>query len=253
MPPPLKARDFWIHPDGNTVNWCDEACPSHGENRRAFSLVELMVVMAIMAIVIGLTGPALTALLGSNGISAGASGLAEQLDRARAYAVARQTYVYVGLGNFRGSAPDNQGQAGVGRVGVFTVTSPTGSSVVPADISNCRPIGRMERLNGVMIGKVSSRTGGLERPNNASVVSLEEGATVSPPMTYPLIGATQFAFPWVLEFSPQGMVRILGRPNQPGLVEIGLQAVRGDQAGVDPNVAVIQLSGLIGRITVFRP
>ncbi len=61
---------------------------------RAFTIVELLVVIAILALLVSISGPALQVLRGG---SSQASDLSAALRLARAYAVAKNTYVRVGF------------------------------------------------------------------------------------------------------------------------------------------------------------
>ncbi|SDT93038.1 type II secretion system protein H [Verrucomicrobium sp. GAS474] len=65
---------------------------------RGFSLVELLVVVAIMGTMMALSGPVVTALSGSGSVNKAIIDLSRTLEQARAYAMANGTYVRVGFG-----------------------------------------------------------------------------------------------------------------------------------------------------------
>src|SRR2546425_363539 len=63
----------------------------------AFTLLELLVVIAIIAILMVLVAPAFTNLKGGNDITAAAYTISGALEQARNYAMANNTYVYLGF------------------------------------------------------------------------------------------------------------------------------------------------------------
>src|SRR5438876_862300 len=65
--------------------------------REGFTLLELLVVMAIIAILIVLVAPAFTNIKGGNDITTSAYTITGALEQARNYAMSNNTYVYLGL------------------------------------------------------------------------------------------------------------------------------------------------------------
>lgn len=66
---------------------------SHG-----FSLMELLVVMAIMSMLVAFSGPLVSTLAGANSVDKAVTDLSRTLEQARVYAMAHNTYVRVGFG-----------------------------------------------------------------------------------------------------------------------------------------------------------
>ena len=66
-------------------------------NRSAFSLIELLVVMGIIAILSSLAIPAFNAIRGGGSLTKAANDVSGILEQARAYAMAQNTYVWVGF------------------------------------------------------------------------------------------------------------------------------------------------------------
>ena len=69
-----------------------------GLGQRGFTLVEMLVVIAIMSILITAGGPALDKLTSSHSPAAVAGAISGQLERARSHAMAKNTFVWVRLG-----------------------------------------------------------------------------------------------------------------------------------------------------------
>src|SRR5205085_4205076 len=64
---------------------------------KAFTLIELMVVIAIMVLVAAFIAPAFTALKGAGDVTSAADTVKGVLDQARTYAKANNTYTWVGF------------------------------------------------------------------------------------------------------------------------------------------------------------
>ncbi len=85
--------------------WCAvfSSCRSNAslqifeKERPPFTLVELLVVMSIIGMLALITLPALASLNNSGGMNRAVSGIPLLLDQARAYAMAHNTYVWVGF------------------------------------------------------------------------------------------------------------------------------------------------------------
>jgi len=105
--------------------------------RSGFTLIELLTVVAIIAAMMTLAVPAFNSLKGGSDVKTAAYTISGALENARTYALANNTYVWVGFYEEDGSQPSpNTSQKG-GRVIVLVVASKDGtrysdSSGVPA-------------------------------------------------------------------------------------------------------------------------
>jgi prepilin-type N-terminal cleavage/methylation domain-containing protein len=222
-------------------------------HRLAFTLVELVAVMGIIGVLSTLLIPAIETLGSAGTFSTTASELSQTMDEARAYAVSKRTYVYVGIGEFQASAPQDTGNTGTGRVAMFAVASRDGSRIAQTSdfATKAQPISGLVRLQNVHLTSITDATGGLQRPSNDSVKTLNMSGT--PVLSFPLSGTPRYPCKQCIEFSPQGMARVYGSADLPGFIEIGMIPTKGDATIGTQNVAVVQLSGLTGKSTLYRP
>ncbi len=82
----------------------------------AFSLIELMVVIAIIVVLMGLLVPAFTSMKSAGDVTSAANTIKGVLDQARTYAMANNTYTWVGFYEENASqASTNPATSGTGR------------------------------------------------------------------------------------------------------------------------------------------
>ena len=115
----------------------------HLEIRGAFSLVELLIVIAIVAVLSSLALPAFNSIRGAGGLTKTANDIAGILEQARAYAMAQSTYVWVGVRTNLANGTD------VLTVGV--IASKTGSSNPAQDVVQLGKITRFENVQLVAL------------------------------------------------------------------------------------------------------
>src|SRR5438105_3601842 len=98
-------------------------------DRRAFTLVELLVVVAIIVMLMALAVPAFNAIKGGRDLTSAAYDIAGTFEQARAYAVANHTYAWVGIGEFDASKAASLAPqvSGTGRVAIVVVASKDGT------------------------------------------------------------------------------------------------------------------------------
>jgi prepilin-type N-terminal cleavage/methylation domain-containing protein len=96
--------------------------------RNAFTLLELMVVVSIIAILMVLVVPAFTNLKSAGDVTSAAYTIKSVLDTARTYAKANNTYTWVGFFE-EDISSTTTGTAGVGRLVMSIVASKDGSNL----------------------------------------------------------------------------------------------------------------------------
>src|ERR1700734_3542471 len=109
-----------------------EFCALSKARAQGFSLVELLTVISIAGILAILTVPAVQGLQQAGGFNKSVYAMSDSLNLARSYALANNTYVYVGLTEVDRTqnimtSPQNPG---VGRVALSIVATKDGTSDV---------------------------------------------------------------------------------------------------------------------------
>ena len=267
---------------------CSMAVPVAGAS--AFSLLELLVVIAVMVLMMTLAGPAFNSIKGGSDLTRAAYDIAGVLDNARAYAMANNTFVYVGIAEVDSSLASSASPQTItsapavgGRVVTATVASRDGtrgyditSSSLPSPAwtnysngTNLVAIGKLQRFENVHLAPLFSalpNSGGLSRPtvsggSGGTGYILGSATCLSvTPFDWPLgqaIGAGQYSFSKVINYDPQGIPRIQTAGNTDSIVqymEIGLLPSRGKTLPSNvSNAAAIQINGITGGTRVFRP
>jgi prepilin-type N-terminal cleavage/methylation domain-containing protein len=99
--------------------------------RNAFTLLELLIVMGIIAILMVLIAPAFTTIKGGSDVTSAAYTIKGVLDTARTYAKANNTYTWVGFleENVANPVSPNSDTPAVGRLVMSIVASKDGTTV----------------------------------------------------------------------------------------------------------------------------
>jgi prepilin-type N-terminal cleavage/methylation domain-containing protein len=244
------------------------------KRRRAFTLVELLVVIGIMGIMAALIIPAFTSLGGSKDFARAAYDIQGLIEQARAFAIGNNTYVYLGFAELDASksASANPQVTGTGRVAVVAVATKDGmrdydpSAAVSGDPktnatwaqsygangANLIAVGKLRIFNNLHIAASLApppATGEMARRTVKIPWRVGEPTFVSmTPFSWPLgkaINGGQYTFTKVIRFNPQGSPFLEysndpSKPSVPGeLMEIGLQPTHGNVAPpkpTDPNL-----------------
>jgi len=244
--------------------------------RSAFTLIELLTVMAIIAILVALSVAAMTALKTAGDITKAANDISGALEEARAYAIANNTYAWAGFFEEDGSQPSTQpATAGIGRIVVALVASNDGTCIynsvaVTASPTTAAPLNPGQLLQIIPLFKINNMHlatfsdgsgGGNTFPTRPPIGSNEAriGAT-SPTLAsvttfpYPFVGSTQYTFTKAIQFSPRGEARVdnVTYSVQPN-IEIGLQDTHGNALDANSqNLVAIQIAGIGGNVTNYR-
>jgi Tfp pilus assembly protein FimT len=254
----------------------------------AFSMLELLVVMMIMLVVGALVVPVVNSLNAAGNLTQACYEITATLEQARAYAMANNTYVFVGIAEVDASvnpATVPQVDSGVspyGRVAIAVVASKDGAKHYMettsaqgsdwqanyADASkpeykglHLASICKLRRLENVHLSGSVASLGAMARPSVDPSYVLGNSACVSQtPFSWPLGsqlgGGYQYRFDKILQFDPQGVVRITAASNGSTIsrwIEVGLAQAQGNRVSANANAGVIQIDTLSGATRIYRP
>jgi prepilin-type N-terminal cleavage/methylation domain-containing protein len=250
-----------------------------------FTLVELLVVIAIIIAMMSLALPAFNAIKGGQDLDTTASEIKGLLDQARTYAMANNTYVYVGFQEVDSNVPVESGtQEDVsannhgGRITVgiiasrdgskgYTLTSATTWTGNYSSGKNLVALGKIRHFENYHIAVLGAppASGPMARPavqsNGSSSYNLGDSTCVAyTPFVWPLAQtlpaskpqtSSQYYFEKVIQFDPQGSARIIQNATDPDTIasymEIGLQpTIR----NVVPTAPTDQSKGKLAAIQV---
>jgi Tfp pilus assembly protein FimT len=232
--------------------------------KTAFTLVELLVVVGVMAIMTALVVPAFTAMQGSANVTKTAYDVEGALELARTYAMANNTYSWVGF--FEEDPTQSSGVAGTGRVVISTVASKDGTEIYANTGNLSMPsagllqVAALVKLANAHLDTLASTA--ISRPVISSTEyqvgspAFGESDSGTPNLTtynYPITGTAQYTFAKIIQFSPQGdATKIVDSPTQ--LMEIGLRPAHGNvvDAG-SKNLVALQITGIGGLVQIYRP
>lgn len=256
---------------------------------RAFSLIELITVVAILGLVMAFTVPAFQTINKANALNKAATGVSGVLERARAYAMANNLYVYVGIVEVNAdesetAVPQKAATATAGgRLAMAAVAVRDGTrgytllSSLPDpgwtaynNGASLVALGNLEVFENMHLAAslgTPPTDGPMARPAVSTSYRLGNAACKSvTPFAWPLgspldAGQCQYYFEKVIQFDPQGVARIQYSTNQDNIVrwmEIGLQQTHGSMVPAVPEagtgaVAAILIDGMTGSVRNYRP
>jgi prepilin-type N-terminal cleavage/methylation domain-containing protein len=203
----------------------------------AFSLVELLVVIAIVSILMVAAVTAFTTIGRAGKLTKTGYDIAGLIEQARSYAMAQNTYVWIGF------ETDTNNSLVVG-----VVASRNGeASPAASDVIQLRPLSRFERVQLVALP--------ADKPHREP----EDGVTQ-------MTSVTSAIFPFragsgpngtdfnsrVIQFNGRGESRVVSSRLHKAL-EIGLQGAVDGNIQEPENYVAIHLGSLSGSVSVYRP
>lgn len=228
--------------------------PRIPDRRRGFTLTELLVVVAIMALLTTVGLPSIGGIGSAGKMTQAVVELSGLMDQARQYAVAQNTYVWIAF--LKDTTAQNQDQ-----VTVAVIASQDGTDPNPAP-GGAYDYGAVPNASLVLLGKVRSfsqlqlkAAGTFTASDIASLAGLPAAGTandLSSQATFhvPLPGAAAAAFTQSIVFLPTGEARNGAGPID--LLEFGLEPEKTQAALLAANAAVVRVSGLTGQTMVYR-
>lgn len=256
---------------------------------RAFTLLELLLVTALMAILIVLVAPAFTKIKTANDITTDAYTITGVLEQARNYAMANNTYAYVGFYeedptsiSATNATPPYPGK---GRLLLAIVASKDGttgcedpnsttSNRIPLIANKITQISKLSKVEGVHMTDIGAPPTSIPSPVPSSDsidvrpdfpytsgsptfdyqnrINSDDTHTPENQTLYPF-SAQGYTFYKTVRFNPRGEANINSTYSLRQIAEIGLRPTHGST--VDPtttNVVAIQFGGIGGNFKIYR-
>jgi prepilin-type N-terminal cleavage/methylation domain-containing protein len=228
-----------------------------------FTLVELLAVIAIMTVLAAATSISIAGMASAGALDNQSAVLSDTFAQARSYAMANDTYVYVGLEELNAAQPTS---SGVGRLVVAVVaatggTRPYGNTPGALPDDAVVPVARLQVFDNLHITSDATLTSGAitARPpaTTTGFIDLSQ-ATSSVSFQWPLSGTPLYLFTKVVEFNPQGVARFQSQTtlddSVPSYIELPLLPTHGTVLPAVPsNEVAIQVDGMTGVARTYRP
>lgn len=198
---------------------------------RAFSLVELLVVVTLIAILSLLAVPAFISISRGSGMKQAINGVSDALEMARTDAMASSTWIWVGLADGTADNPSRTPQIVIARVGSRDGTTNT-------DTTNLTQLAPPLKIANVAV---------LQSPTSwGTNVTVAKNSAFQ--FAIRVAGQTKIFSNNVIGFSPQGEAVLNATTVSPWL-EVGLQEMRGSTP-VTNKTASVQIAGVSGQVVV---
>jgi prepilin-type N-terminal cleavage/methylation domain-containing protein len=249
------------------------------ERASAFTLLELLIVVGIVAVLMALITPAFTSIKGGGDVTNAAYTIKGVVDTARTYAKANNTYTWVGFyeEDVSGSST-SPATSGVGRLVMSIVASKDGTMLYTGNLTSpvildgspnqtaLSQIGKLVKIDNLHLTTFSAPTqtppplDTFDTRPAATSTAAQIGDTTppNPALTfhYP-VGTSpgQYAFTKVIQFSPRGETVVTNNSYTfAPFSEIGVEPTHGAAVPVSTpaNVVAVQLNGFAGDVKIYR-
>jgi prepilin-type N-terminal cleavage/methylation domain-containing protein len=223
-----------------------------------FTLLELLVVIGLIAIMMVLIAPAFTTLKGAGDVTTAAYTIKGVLEQARTYAMANNTYTWVGFAGSVGTGATVTGQVSIAVIASNDGTqlgssSPTASPfVIGTGPGTAVQVGKLIQVQNTHIGNTGTPTNdGTEFESRPAVAgSYRISSAGNSPHSFTV---QQTTFNRWIQFSPRGEALLNGgSTNIARYAEVGVLPAHGTALAPTPNIAAIEIGGLEGSIKIYR-
>jgi Tfp pilus assembly protein FimT len=214
---------------------------------RAFALVELLVVIALMIILTSISLPALSSMSKSQRMNQTVTEVGGVLEQARQYAIAQHTYVWV---VFHTRVVDGLDRVYVSIVASRDGTDPGVYGNVPS--TSFELVSKVKSFQQIQLKEAGAFTASqvTSLPLTPVVTSLNALSTTTT-FNIQLPGdSTRSPFSQTLVFTPSGEAQNGGSPID--IIEFALEPAQNKTLSNPDNVAVVRLNGITGQAFVYR-
>lgn len=215
--------------------------------RKAFTLIELLTVMAIMALLAVLGTSFVGGIAKRDGMNSSLQVLSGELERARQYAIAKNTHVWALLSEDSGGSRDMSILVVASKEGIDTLNWNSSAVDLDANLQNYEVLDRMRPLKGVVVE--DNDTGGAARVSlgnlpNTTADEVGDFANINVSLKQ---NTETIRFTRAIQFTPTGEAR--SSTSLSRYIDLAVMPRRGS---TDPNNAVLRIAGLTGKSTVYR-
>lgn len=217
-------------------------CRAH----KAFTLIELLTVIAIMGVLAVLGTSVVGGIAKRDGMNSSLQVLSGELERARQYAIAKNTHVWALLSE-NTSSRDASILVVASKEGIDTLAWSSSNVDLDANLQNYEVLDRLRPLKGVVVE--DNDTGGSARVSLGNLPSTtpDEVADFTN-INVSLKQDTQtIRFTRAIQFTPTGEARAGASLSR--YIDLAVTPRLGSS---DPNQAVLRIAGLTGKSTVYR-
>jgi len=230
--------------------------------RRGFSLLELLAVMTLIGLLTAMVIPSMGSLGSAQGLTRATGDISDILKQARTYAMANNTYVYVGICEVDGaqSLGNRPQTAGTGRLFVSVAASKNGLSGIAngqwnALVTEINPVQRFDNVHLIEASQAQSRLPAMDAGYQGGNIDVATATALTP--LSGLAHGMITTFSKVIQFSPAGSANLISdlsvAPAVPPYIQLGLAPSHGNQAAnASGNCAGIQIDGVSGVVRAFR-
>jgi len=216
-----------------------------GIRQRAFSLIELLMVIVLLGILSTMIVPALPSILGARGVAQAINDASSILELSRAEAMAKRTYVYVGFLNTTNFLGNSELRIGA-------VASQDGT--VSTNGTNLKPLTRLLKIQNVLMTDLSGLPQAVQdaRPTNWAGTNFINSATNRVDFS---VGPQSFNNAPVVIISPKGEILPAADSSTfRASASLGLTPTRGTVAQkTKSDGGIVTYYGGSGRIETIRP